>query len=195
MANLDIIKQRVQSIKLGSKNIELLLGEDFKNKLQNVNSLIDLEDVINKMIEVIPIVNHSEDKYKTLYDSCIICSIVKRFSELPIETAKFLNYDTYEYKFGKLLEFLQCYKYLWLNDFKTIIAILYIISSNNNLLGNFDDFIKDLIVSDKADSVRGYGGYHIHEKIYTLILDNEKIFLKLPRPIQSSSSGGTMSPP
>lgn len=173
MANLEFINHRVQSIKSGSKNIELLLGEDFKNKLQNVNSLIDLEDVINKMIEVIPIVNHSEDKYKTLYDSGIICSIVKRFSELPIETAKFLNYDTYEYKFGKLLEFLQCYKYLWLNDFKTIIAILYIISSNNNLLGKFDDFIKDLIVSDKADSVRGYGGYHIHEKIYTLILDNE----------------------
>lgn len=173
VASLEFINRRVDSIKTGAKNIELLLDKDFNKKLQEVKSLNELESIINKMVEIIPLVNEYEEKYKNIYDSGIIYSIVKKFSELPVETATFLNYDTYEYKFGKLLEFLQYYKYLWLDDFKNIISNLYEISVNNNIVGKFDKFLEDLIVSDKADSSRGYGNYNIHEIAYSLIIDKE----------------------
>lgn len=173
VASLEVINKRVDSIKNGAKNIDLLLDKDFNKKLQEVKSLNELEDIINKMVEIIPLVNEYEEKYKNIYDSGIIYSIVKKFSELPIETATFLNYDTYEYKYGRLLEFLQYYKYLWLDDFKSIISILYGISIENNIVGKFDKFLENLIVSDKADSSRGYGYYNIHEMAYSLIMDEE----------------------
>ena len=173
VASLEVINKRVDSIKNGAKNIELLLDKDFNKKLQEVKSLNELEDIINKMVEIIPLVNEYEEKYKNIYDSGIIYSIVKKFSELPIKTATFLNYDTYEYKYGKLLEFLQYYKYLWLDDFKSVISILYEISIDNNIIGKFDKFLKNLIVSDKADSIRGYGYYNIHEMAYSSIMDKE----------------------
>lgn len=173
MASLEFINKRVSSIKKGAENIAILLGDDFGKKLQNIKSLDELEEIINKMIEVIPLINEYEEKYKEIYDSCIIYSIVKKFSELPIETAKFLNYDTYEYKFSKMLEFLQSYKYLWLSDFKRIISTLYKISTNNNMLEKFDKFIENLIVSDKADSNRGYADYNIHEIAYLLIFEKD----------------------
>lgn len=173
VASLEVINKRVDSIKNGAKNIELLLDKDFNKKLQEVKSLNELEDIINKMVEIIPLVNEYEEKYKNIYDSGIIYSIVKKFSELPIKTATFLNYDTYEYKYGKLLEFLQYYKYLWLDDFKSVISILYEISIDNNIIGKFDKFLENLIVSDKADSSRGYGYYNIHEMAYSSIMDKE----------------------
>lgn len=173
IASLEVINKRVDSIKNGAKNIELLLDKDFNKKLQEVKSLNELEDIINKMVEIIPLVNEYEKKYKNIYDSGIIYSIVKKFSELPIETATFLNYDTYEYKYGKLLEFLQYYKYLWLDDFKSIISILYGISIDNNIVGKFNKFLENLIVSDKVDSSRGYGYYNIHEMAYSSIMDKE----------------------
>ena len=173
VASLEIINKRVDSIKNGAKNIELLLDKDFNKKLQEVKSLNELEDIINKMVEIIPLVNEDEGKYKNIYDSGIIYSIVKKFSELPIKTTTFLNYDTYEYKYGKLLEFLQYYKYLWLDDFKSIISILYGISIDNNILGKFDKFLENLIVSDKVDSSRGDGYYNIHEIAYSSIMDKE----------------------
>ena len=173
VASLEVINKRVDSIKNGAKNIELLLDKDFNKKLQKVQSLNELEDIINKMVEIIPLVNEYEEKYKNIYDSEIIYSIVKKFSELPIETATFLNYDTYEYRYGRLLEFLQYYKYLWLDDFKSIISILYGISIDNNIVGKFDEFLKNLIVSDKVDSSRGYGYYNIHEMAYSSIMDKE----------------------
>ena len=173
VASLEVINKRVDSIKNGAKNIDLLLDKDFNKKLQEVKSLNELEDIINKMVEIIPLVNEYEEKYKNIYDSGIIYSIVKKFSELPIETATFLNYDTYEYKYGRLLEFLQYYKYLWLDDFKSIISILYGISIENNIVGKFDKFLENLIVSDKADSSRGYGYYNIHEMAYSLIMYEE----------------------
>lgn len=173
VASLEVINKRVDSIKNGAKNIELLLDKDFNKKLQEVKSLNELEDIINKMVEIIPLVNEYEEKYKNIYDSGIIYSIVKKFSELPIETATFLNYDTYEYKYGKLLEFLQYYKYLWLDDFKNIISILYGISIDNNIVGKFDKFLENLIVSDKVDSSRGDGYYNIHEMSYSSIMDKE----------------------
>lgn len=173
MGKLEFINHRVYSIKSGAKNIEILLGKDFKNQLENVNSLNELEDVINKMVEIIPIIKQNEDKYKKIYDSGIIYAIVKKYSELPTETARILNYDTYEYKFGKLLDFLQSYKYLWLDDFKRIISILYAVSCDNNLVNKFNEFINRLIISDKADSGRGYASYNIHEIVYSLIFDKE----------------------
>ena len=173
VASLEFINRRVDSIKTGAKNIELLLDKDFNKKLQEVKTLNELENIINKMVEIIPLVNEYEEKYKNIYDSGIIYSIVKKFSELPVETANFLNYDTYEYKYGKLLEFLQYYKYLWLDDFKNIISILYGISVNNNINDKFDKFLENLIVSDKADSSRGYGHYNVHEMAYSLIIDKE----------------------
>lgn len=173
VASLEVINKRVDSIKNGAKNIELLLDKDFNKKLQEVKSLNELEDIINKMVEIIPLVNEYKEKYKNIYDSGIIYSIVKKFSELPIKTATFLNYDTYEYKYGKLLEFLQYYKYLWLDDFKSVISILYEISIDNNIIGKFDKFLENLIVSDKADSSRGYGYYNIHEMAYSSIMDKE----------------------
>ena len=173
VASLEFINRRIDSIKIGTKNIELLLDKDFNKKLQEVKSLDELESIINKMIEIIPLVNEDEEKYKSIYDAGIIYSIVKKFSELPVEADNSLNYDTYEYKFKKLLEFLQYYKYLWIDDFKNIISILYEISINNNIVSKFDEFIKDLIVSDKADSSRGYGNYNIHEIAYSLIIDKE----------------------
>ena len=136
-------------------------------------TLNELENIINKMVEIIPLINEYEEKYKNIYDSGIIYSIVKKFSELPVETANFLNYDTYEYKYGKLLEFLQYYKYLWLGDFKNIISILYGISVNNNIVDKFDKFLENLMVSDKADSSRGYGYYNVHEMAYSLIIGKE----------------------
>ena len=172
-ASLEFINKRVYSIKSGAKNIELLLGEDFKKKLQIVNSLNELEEIINKMIEIIPLVNEYEEKYKQIYDSGIIYLIVKKFSELPIETAKILDYDLYEYKFQKLLEFLHSYKYLWIEDFKNIICVLYKIAQNNNLLEKFDKFINNLIMSDKADSNKNFANYNIHEIIYSMIFDEE----------------------
>ena len=75
-ASLEFINKRVYSIKSEAKNIELLLGEDFKKKLQIVNSLNELEEIINKMIEIIPLVNEYEEKYKQIYDSGIIYLIV-----------------------------------------------------------------------------------------------------------------------
>lgn len=173
MASLEFINKRVDSIKSGAKNIELLLGEDFNKKLNEVNSLNELEEMISKMIEVIPLINDDEEKYKRIYDSEIIYAIVKKFSELPVDTAKFLNYDTYEYKFSKMLEFLQSYKYLWISNFKNIISILYIIAMDNNMVGKLDKFIEDLIISDKANSSRGLANYNIHEIVYLAILDKE----------------------
>lgn len=173
MASLEFVNRRVHSIKSGAKNIELLLSEDFYEKLQYVNSLNELEEIINKMIEVIPLVNEYEDKYKKMYDSEIIYSIVKKFSELPVETSKFLNYDTYEYKFGKLLKFLHSYKYLWMDNFKEIISVLYVIACDNNIIRIFDNFIENLIVSDKADSNRQLANYNIHEIVYSAIFDKE----------------------
>lgn len=173
MASLEFINRRVYSIKTGAKNIEILLGEDFNERLESVKSLNELEEIINKMIEVIPLVNEYEEKYKKIYDSGIIYSIVKKFGELPAESAKLLNYDTYEYKYGKLLEFLQSYKYLWIEDFKSIISILYMISVDNNIIGKFDKFIENLVISDKADSNRGFANYNIHEIVYSTIFDKD----------------------
>lgn len=173
MASLEFINRRVYSIKTGAKNIEILLGEDFNERLESVKSLNELEEIINKMIEVIPLVNEYEEKYKKIYDSGIIYSIVKKFGELPAESAKLLNYDTYEYKYGKLLEFLQSYKYLWIEDFKSIISILYMISVDNNIIGKVDKFIENLVISDKADSNRGFANYNIHEIVYSTIFDKD----------------------
>lgn len=173
VASLEVINKRTDSIKNGAKNIELLLDKDFNKHLQEVQSLNELESIINKMIDIIPLINEYEEKYKCIYDSGIILSIVKKFRELPTETAKFLNYDTYEYKYVKLLEFLEYYKYLWLEDFKSITLILYEIAIDNNIVGKFDKFLEDLIVSDKADSSRGYGNYNVHEIVYYLIVDKE----------------------
>ena len=163
MASLEFINRRVYSIKTGAKNIEILLGEDFNERLKSVKSLNELEEIINKMIEVIPLVNEYEEKYKKIYDSGIIYSIVK----------KLLNYDTYEYKYGKLLEFLQSYKYLWIDDFKSIISILYMISVDNNIIEKFDKFIENLVISDKVDSNRGFANYNIHEIVYSTIFDKD----------------------
>lgn len=173
MASLEFINRRVYSIKLGAQNIELLLSKDFKEKLQSVNSLNELEEIINKMIEIIPLLNGCEEKYKNIYDSGIIYSIVKKFSELPIETSKLLNYDTYEYKFGKLLEFLHSYKYLWMENFKEIISILYLLAYDNNIIEKFDKFIENLILYDKVDSNKGLANYNIHEIVYSTIFDKD----------------------
>ena len=173
MASLEFINRRVYSIKTGAKNIEILLGEDFNERLKSVKSLNELEEIINKMIEVIPLVNEYEEKYKKIYDSGIIYSIVKKFGELPAESAKLLNYDTYEYKYSKLLEFLQSYKYLWIDDFKSIISILYMISVDNNIIEKFDKFIENLVISDKVDSNRGFANYNIHEIVYSTIFDKD----------------------
>ena len=173
VTKLEFISNRVQSIKTGAKDIEILLGEDFKERLQNVRSLIELEDIINAMIKVIPLINQDEDKYKGIYDSGIIYAIVKKFSDLPVETASILNYDTYEYKYCKLLEFLESYKYLWIDNFKEIISILYRMSYDNNIVDKFEKFVEDLMVSDKADSSRGYAYYNIHEIAYLTIIDND----------------------
>ena len=173
MASLEFINRRVYSIKTGAKNIEILLGEDFNERLKSVKSLNELEEIINKMIEVIPLVNEYEEKYKKIYDSGIIYSIVKKFGELPAESAKLLNYDTYEYKYGKLLEYLQSYKYLWIDDFKSIISILYMISVDNNIIEKFDKFIENLVISDKVDSNRGFANYNIHEIVYSTIFDKD----------------------
>ena len=62
MASLEFINRRVYSIKTGAKNIEILLGEDFNERLKSVKSLNELEEIINKMIEVIPLVNEYEEK-------------------------------------------------------------------------------------------------------------------------------------
>ena len=51
IASLEVINKRVDSIKNGAKNIELLLDKDFNKKLQKVKSLNELEDIINKMVE------------------------------------------------------------------------------------------------------------------------------------------------
>lgn len=173
MASLEFINRRVYSIKSGAKNIEMLLGNDFKEKLILVNSFDELEEIINKMIEIIPLVNEYEEKYKKIYDSGMIYSIVKKFSELPVESAKLLNYDTYEYKYEKLLEFLHSYKYLWIDDFKSIISILYIIALDNKIMKKFDKFIEHLIISDKADSNKGFANYNIHEIVYATLFDKE----------------------
>lgn len=171
MGSLEFINKRVFSIKSGAKNIELLLGDNFKESLESVQSLNELEEIINKMIEVIPILNEYEDKYKRIYDSGIIKSIVIKFSDLPVESVKWLNYDTYEYKYGKLLEFLKSYKYLWLDEFKSIVYKLYLIAKDNNILNKFDKFIEELVVSDKVDSSKGIANYNIHEIIYATIND------------------------
>lgn len=173
MASLEFINVRVSSIKNGAKNIELLLEKNFSKKLDKVKSLTEIEEIICKMVEVLPLINDDKEKYKKIYDSGIIYSIVKKFSELPIETAKLLNYDTYEYKYEKMLDFLQSYKYLWIEDFKKIISVLYRISIHNDIVGKFDKFIENLIISDKADSKRGYAYFNIHEAAYTLIFDKE----------------------
>ena len=173
MGSLEFINARISSIKNGSKSLELLMGENFSEKLSEVKSIQELEEIIDKMIEVIPLLNEYEEKHKAIYDSDIIYSIVKKFSELPAETAKLLNYDTYEYRYSRMLEFLQSYKYLWMKDFKEIVSILYKISKDNNIIDRFDKFIENLIVSDKADSNRGYAYYNIHEIIYALIFDKD----------------------
>lgn len=182
IASLELIDKRVDGIKTGAKNIDLLLDKDFNRKLQNVKSLNELETIINKMIEIIPLVNKYEENYKIICNSGIIYSLVKKFDELPVETATFLNYNMYEYIFEKLLEFLKCYKYLWIDDFNNIISILYKLSIKNNIVNKFDDFLKSLFISDKVDSNKGYGNYNIHEIAYSLIFDkniDEYIRIKL----------------
>ena len=182
VSKFEYISKRVHSIKNGAQNIEIILGPDFGEKLDGVKSLNELENIINKMIEVIPMVNNDAEKYKKIYDSGIIKLIVKKFSELPVETAMFLNYDTYKYKYDKLLEFLKSYKYLWLGDFHIIITNLCEIASRNNLLGEFDKFIEKLLISDKIDSGKGYANYNIHQMAYQLIINkkiDEHIMIKM----------------
>lgn len=173
MGILEFINKRVDGIKSGAKNIELLLDKNFNKKIQLVNSLDELEEMINKMIEIIPVVNNYEENQKKIYDSGIIYSIVKKFSELPAETSNFLNYDTYEYKFDKLLEFLQSYRYLWIDQLKKIIIIIHMICVNRNIMVKFDRFIENLIVFDKADSSRGFSSYNIHQIFYSAIFDKD----------------------
>ena len=69
VASLEFINRRIDSIKIGAKNIELLLDKDFNKKLQEVKSLDGLESIINKMIEIVPLVNEDEEKYKSNYDA------------------------------------------------------------------------------------------------------------------------------
>ena len=66
-----MINKRVDSIKTGAKNINLVLDKAFNRKLQNVKSLNELETIINKMIEIIPLVNKYEENYKIICNSGI----------------------------------------------------------------------------------------------------------------------------
>ncbi len=181
-ASLEVINRRVQSIKDGAKNVELILSDEVINNLNNSKSFSDVETIMQKMVDIIPLVNKDPDKYKQINNLGIISKIVNKFSELPHEDAIFLSYDNYEYKYTKLLEFLQSYKYLWIDDFNYVIVKLYDISKANNIVNRFDKFVENLLNTDKAESVKGYAYYNIHEKVFPLIsndnIDNH-IRLKL----------------
>lgn len=171
-ANLEVINRRVQSIKDGAKNEELILSEEVINSLNNSNSFNDVEDIMQKMIDIIPLVNKDSDKYKRINNLGIISKIVNKFSELPHEEAIFLSYDNFEYKYIKLLEFLQRYKYLWIEEFKDILVKTYNISKINNIVSRFDKFVESLLNMDEAESVKGFANYDIYEKVFPLIADN-----------------------
>ncbi len=171
-ASLEVINRRVQSIKDGAKNVELILSEEVINNLNNSNSFNDVENIMQKMIDIIPLVNKDPDKYKRINDLGIIPKIVNKFSELPHEEAIFLSYDNFEYKYTKLLEFLQRYKYLWVEEFKDVLVKTYNISKTNNIVSRFDKFVESLLNMDKAESAKGFANYNIHEKVFPLIADN-----------------------
>ena len=173
ISSMEFINQRVKSIKMGARNLELILDDKFIDEIKSIDSLNDLESIINRMIEIIPLINENEDNCRAIYESSIIYTIVSKFSKLPHESAMLLNYDTFEYKYDKMLEFLRSYKYLWIHDFKRIIVELYEIALNNQLLNKFDDFIEKLLISDKVESEKSKSGYSIHEMIFCLILDSE----------------------
>ncbi len=172
-ASLEVINRRVQSIKVGSKNIELLLGDNINEVIDKSNNFSDIEEIMQKMIDIIPLVNKDSNKYQKISNLGIISKIVNKFSELPHDETFFLSYDNYEYKYTKLLEFLQRYKYLWMDDLKNILVKLYDISKNSDLIGRYDKFIENLMNLDKANSVKGLAHYNIHSNAFLLISDNK----------------------
>lgn len=171
-ASLEVINRRVQSIRNGSKDVELIISDDIIREIESIQQFNDLEVIIEKMTEIIPLVNKDQDKYEKIKETKTVLQIVNKFGSIPHEDAVILNYDNYEYKYTKLLEFLQSYRYLWLEDFKPIMEILYVIAKDNDIVKRFDDFVENLLNSDNASSIRGYANYNIHERAFLLILDD-----------------------
>lgn len=172
MRDLDIITNRVDGIKSSSENMKMFINDNIVEKIRKIDSINELDTLIDKLISVIPILNKYEDKTKMIKDLNLVYEMTKKFSELPKESAKLLNYDTFDYKYDRLLEFLLYYQYLWIDDFKTIIGLVYIIAKKNSLLDKFDKFVERLLVNDKIESIKGKAEYYTHSCAYNTIMDN-----------------------
>ena len=109
MKTLEFINHRIDSLKNGSLTLELIVNPMFVESIKSINNLEDVENTINKLIEVIPLINNDEININKIMDSNIILEIVKKFISLPDENESGINYDTYDYKFDKLFEFLLRY--------------------------------------------------------------------------------------
>lgn len=177
MKTLEFINHRIDSLKNGSLTLELIVNPMFVESIKSINNLEDVENTINKLIEVIPLINNDEISINKIMDSNIILEIVKKFISLPDENESGINYDTYDYKFDKLFEFLLRYMYLWVKDYQEIINILYLkVNSLNKacVKDNFKKFLKDCLINDKVNSHRKIANFQLHNLAYKYIMKSQK---------------------
>lgn len=185
LASMQIIEKRVDAIKEGSLTITHVMSSEFIDRINSTENLIDLEQIINEMIAMIPIINDDDtnEKINSIISDKLVSIVVERFISLPEESSKILSYDTYEYKFDKLFEFLNSYLYLWIDDFKNIVDnINNKIKKLNNtrIKERFYKFIEECLLHDKVSSNKYNMGFQVHELFYKYILDkNDNNELKI----------------
>lgn len=177
MKTLEFINHRIDSLKNGSLTLELIVNPMFVESIKSINNLEEVEITINKLIEVIPLINNDEININKIIDSNIILEIVKKFISLPEENESGINYDTYDYKFDKLFEFLLRYMYLWVKDYQEIINILYLKVNSlkkTRVKDNFKKFLKDCLINDKVNSHRKIANFQLHNLAYKYIMKSQK---------------------
>lgn len=175
LAKFEMLSKRIETIKSGSKTLQKVMNFDYVSRIKEIDDFDSLENIINDLIEIIPFVNEDEEAINKLIDSKIINAIVEKFITLPEEKAKWLSYDTFEYKFNKLFEFLLRYMYLWKNQFKNIIEMLSTKIKESNrpyITESFNRFIKDCLSNDKINGNRKKSNFEINQIAYNYIMDD-----------------------
>lgn len=185
ISTLEILSKRIDMIKKGVNTIETILSQSYIDAISDIKDIDLLENVINDLIEIIPLIVEDEKTIKRIQESKIINKIVKKFIEIPEESATFFKYDTYDYRFDKLLEFLLRYMYLWIIDFREIIETLnnkVRITERKAVKDSYYKFIKQCIINDKINSRNKKSNFAIHQIYYEYIMDettDKEVLLKM----------------
>lgn len=163
------IKVRSENIKNGRLIINTIIDNKYITEIENANNYNEINKIIEDFNTAVIMLNKDNESANIIARNKLILRLLKSYVKIPSENYENNNFyfNTRDFVFDKILEIIQKYIYLCLDDFKEIMDILVKYGEENDKKEKIIKTIKNIIQMDKH-----YNCFRLYSSIYKWIINN-----------------------